>query len=211
VERANDLGMSAGHDPAFSKKMAERGWVGMSVPRHYGGPARPAVDRFIVVEEMLRSGAPVGAHWVSHRQTAPTILKIRPDDSEMLNYLGYSWIDRGEHLPEALAMVQRAVASNPKSGAMIDSLGWAYYRLGDYKKAVEKLEEAVELEAGDPDINNHLGDAYWRIGRRAEAEFQWKRVLTLDPEAKMKTEVEAKLASGLGPSGPAQTPRVAGQ
>ena len=60
-------------------------------------------------------------------------------------------------LPEALAMVQRAVASNPKSGAMIDSLGWAYFRLGDYKKAVEKLEEAIELEAGDPDINNHLG------------------------------------------------------
>ncbi|MFD3264972.1 tetratricopeptide repeat protein [Phenylobacterium ferrooxidans] len=137
-------------------------------------------------------------------------LKIRPDDSEMLNYLGYTWIDRGEHLSEALGMVQRAAASNPKSGAIIDSLGWAYYRLGDYKKAVEKLEEAIELEAGDPDINNHLGDAYWRVGRRDEAEFQWKRVLTLDPDAKMKAEVSAKLASGLGPMGPAQSPRVAG-
>ena len=149
--------------------------------------------------------------WADGEIDLRAALKIRPDDSELLNYLGYSWIDRGEHLPEALAMVQRAVASNPKSGAMIDSLGWAYFRLGDYKKSVEKLEEAVELEAGDPDINNHLGDAYWRIGRRAEAAFQWKRVLTLDPDAKTKTEVETKLASGLGPTGPAQSPRVAGQ
>ncbi len=81
-DRLPDLGMSAGHDPAFSKKMAERGWVGMSVPRHYGGPARTAVDRFIVVEEMLRSGAPVGAHWVADRQTAPTILKFGTDEQK---------------------------------------------------------------------------------------------------------------------------------
>src|SRR3546814_5076831 len=81
-----------------------------------------------------------------------------------------------------MAMVQKAVAANPRSGAMIDSLGWAYYRLGDYKKAVEKLEQAVEFDAGDPDINNHLGDAYWKAGRRDEAQFQWRRVLTLNPD-----------------------------
>ena len=80
---------------------------------------------------------------------------------------------------------------------MIDSLGWGYYRLGDYKTAVEKLEAAVALEAGDPDVNNHLGDAYWRVGRRLEARFQWERVLTLDPPAKLKAEVEGKLKSGL--------------
>ncbi|WP_421931969.1 tetratricopeptide repeat protein [Phenylobacterium sp.] len=170
--------------------------------------ARPGDWRLMYARGVANDRA---GRWADGEADLRAALKLRPDDSELLNYLGYSWIDRGEHLPEALAMVQRAVASNPKSGAMIDSLGWAYYRLGDYKKAVEKLEEAVELEAGDPDINNHLGDAYWRIGRRAEAEFQWKRVLTLDPEAKMKTEVEAKLASGLGPSGPAQAARVAGQ
>jgi Flp pilus assembly protein TadD len=136
-------------------------------------------------------------------------LKLEPDDPELLNYLGYSWIDRGERLAEALAMVEKAVATNPKSGAMVDSLGWAHYRLGDYKKAVETLERAVELEAGDPEINNHLGDAYWRVGRRDEAMFQWRRVLTLDPDERIKADAEAKLASGLGPDGPAPAPQVA--
>lgn len=126
-------------------------------------------------------------------------LKLRPEEPELLNFLGYSWIDRGERLKEAMAMVEKAVASNPRSGAMIDSLGWAYYRLGDYKTAVEKLEQAVELEAGDPEINNHLGDAYWMVGRKDEAVFQWRRVLTLNPEDRVKADAERKLASGLGP------------
>jgi tetratricopeptide (TPR) repeat protein len=149
--------------------------------------------------------------WIEGERDLQAALKLKPDDSEILNYLGYSWIDRGEHLPEALAMVQKAVGANPRSGAMVDSLGWAYFRLGDYKKAVETLENAVSLEAGDPDINNHLGDAYWRVGRRDEADFQWRRVLTLDPDAKMKAEVEQKLANGLGPNGPAAPARIAGQ
>jgi tetratricopeptide (TPR) repeat protein len=136
-------------------------------------------------------------------------LKARPDEPELLNYLGYSWIDRGERLKEAMAMVEKAVAANPRSGAMVDSLGWAHYRLGDYKKAVEKLEQAVELDAGDPEINNHLGDAYWQVGRRDEAKFQWRRVLTLKPDAKIKAAVETKLASGLGPDGPPR--KIAGQ
>ncbi len=149
--------------------------------------------------------------WPEAERDLQAALKIRPEDPELLNYLGYSWIDKGERLPEALGMVQRAVAANPQSGAMIDSLGWAHYRLGDYKKAVELLEQAVELEAGDPEINNHLGDAYWRVGRRIEAEFQWRRVLTLDPDDRIKKDIEAKLANGLGPKGPAVAPRVAGQ
>jgi Flp pilus assembly protein TadD len=89
------------------------------------------------------------------------------------------------------------VNANPKSGAMIDSLGWGYYRLGDYNTAVDKLEQAVAIEAGDPDVNNHLGDAYWRVGRKTEARFQWNRVLTLEPSSKLREEVEAKLKSGL--------------
>jgi tetratricopeptide (TPR) repeat protein len=136
-------------------------------------------------------------------------LALAPDQPELLNYLGYSWIDRGEHLKEAMAMVEKAVGQSPRSGAMVDSLGWAYYRLGDYKKAVEKLEDAVELEAGDPEINNHLGDAYWKVGRKDEALFQWKRVLTLQPDAKIKASAEAKLASSAGPDGPAQ--KLAGE
>jgi tetratricopeptide (TPR) repeat protein len=138
--------------------------------------------------------------WPEAEKDLNLALKERPDEPELLNFLGYSWIDRGEKLREALAMVQKAVDSDPKSGAMTDSLGWGYYRLGDYKTAVEKLELAVSLEAGDPDINNHLGDAYWRVGRRTEAQFQWSRVLTLEPDAKLRAEVEAKLRNGLGPT-----------
>ena len=149
--------------------------------------------------------------WPEAEQDLQAALKLRPDEPELLNYLGYTWIDRGERLAEALGMVERAVAANPQSGAMVDSLGWAHYRLGDYKKAVELLEQAVELEAGDPEINNHLGDAYWRVGRRVEAGYQWRRVLTLDPDARIKADVEAKLASGQGPKGPAAAPRVAGK
>ncbi|HEY3948248.1 tetratricopeptide repeat protein [Phenylobacterium sp.] len=141
--------------------------------------------------------------WPDAQADLQKALKIRPDEPELLNYLGYSWIDRGENLKEALGMVEKAVAADPRSGAMVDSLGWAYYRLGDYKTAVDKLEQAVELEAGDPEINGHLGDAYWKVGRKDEAQFQWRRVLTLKPDDKVKVATEAKLASGLGPDGPA--------
>lgn len=149
--------------------------------------------------------------WPEAETDLQAALKLQPDEPELLNYLGYLWIDRGEHLQEALAMVQKAVGSQPKSGAMVDSLGWAYYRLKDYPKAVETLEAAVELEAGDPEINNHLGDAYWRVGRQTEARFQWRRVLSLDPTDKIKADAEAKIARGLGPDGPAAAPRLAGQ
>lgn len=151
------------------------------------------------------------SRWPEAEKDLQMALSLQPDEPELLNYLGYSWIDRGERLAEALGMVERAVAANPQSGAMIDSLGWAHYRLGDYKKAVELLEQAVELEAGDPEINNHLGDAYWRVGRRIEADYQWRRVLTLDPDTRIKADVEDKLASGQGPRGPAAAPRVATQ
>ena len=146
--------------------------------------------------------------WAEAERDLSAALKERPDEPELLNFLGYSWIDRGEKLPQAMAMVKKAVDLNPQSGAMLDSLGWGYYRLGDYKTAVEKLEAAVVLEAGDPDVNNHLGDAYWRVGRLTEARFQWRRVLTLEPSAKLKAEAEAKLQSGL--DGAARPALVAG-
>ncbi|MFC3069689.1 tetratricopeptide repeat protein [Phenylobacterium soli] len=147
--------------------------------------------------------------WPEGEKDLKAALQAAPEEPELLNYLGYSWIDRGEHLKEAMDMVEKAVAANPRSGAMVDSLGWAYYRLGDYKKAVDKLEEAVELEAGDPEINNHLGDAYWKVGRKDEALFQWKRVLTLQPDSKIKGDAEAKIASAAGPDGPAR--KIAGE
>ena len=142
--------------------------------------------------------------WPDAERDLQTALKKQPDEPELLNFLGYSWIDRGEKLPAALAMVQKAVSLQPDSGAMLDSLGWGYYRMGNFTTAVTKLESAVELEPGDPDVNNHLGDAYWRVNRRIEAQYQWRRVLTLEPSAKLKIEIDEKLKHGLGAAaGPA--------
>ena len=140
--------------------------------------------------------------WPKAEADLQAALKLSPDEPELLNFLGYGWVDRGVHLQEGLAMLQRAVDARPQSGAMIDSLGWAYYKTGDYKTAVEKLEQAVSLEPADADVNNHLGDAYWRAGRRVEAQFEWRRVLTLDPDDALKAQVEAKLASPNGPDAP---------
>lgn len=147
--------------------------------------------------------------WPEAETDLKAALKANPDEPELLNFLGYSWIDRNENLAEALGMVQKAVAARPQSGAMLDSLGWAYYRLGDYKTAVEKLEAAVEMEPGDPDVNGHLGDAYWKVGRQTEARFQWQRVLSLEPDDKQKADSEAKLKNGLGPVVPAAKSTVA--
>lgn len=148
-----------------------------------------------------------GGRWPEAERDLQAALKLRPDEPELLNYLGYAWIDRGEHLTEAMAMVERAVASNPRSGAMTDSLGWAYYRLGKYPQAVEQLEKAVLLDPAEPEINDHLGDAYWQVGRKIEARFQWDRVLSLEPDDKIKAGAQKKLQAGLPPA----TPVVAGR
>jgi Flp pilus assembly protein TadD len=140
--------------------------------------------------------------WPKAEADLHTALKLSPDEPELLNFLCYGWVDRGLHLQEALPMLQKAVDAEPQSGAMIDSLGWAYYRLGDFGNAVDKLEQAVGLEPGDPDVNDHLGDAYWRAGRKIEAQFQWRRVLTLEPDDALKARVEAKLASPSGVDAP---------
>ena len=92
-------------------------------------------------------------------------LKLKPDQPDVLNYLGYSWIDRGINLDAGRAMIEKAVTLRPTDGAIVDSLGWALYRLGKYDDAVKVLERAVQLKGDDSTINEHLGDAYWRDGR----------------------------------------------
>ncbi len=144
--------------------------------------------------------------WPKAEADLQTALKISPDEPELLNFLGYGWVDRGVHLQEALGMLQKAVAAEPQSGAMLDSLGWAYYRLGDYKNAIDELEQAIAVDPSDPDVNNHLGDAYWKAGRKIEAQFQWRRVLTLEPDDAMKARIGVKLGSPEGPdAAPAKT------
>jgi tetratricopeptide (TPR) repeat protein len=124
-------------------------------------------------------------------------LELAPQEPLVLNYLGYSWIDKGENLSDALKMIQRAVELRPNDGYIVDSLGWAYYRLGDLPKATQFLERAIELMPEDPTINDHLGDVYWRDGRVAEARFQWRRALQFGPEAGDAKVIETKLDRGL--------------
>jgi tetratricopeptide (TPR) repeat protein len=124
-------------------------------------------------------------------------LELKPDQPLVLNYLGYSWIDRGENLERGLKMIEKAVELRPEDGYIVDSLGWAHYRLGDYSSAVEYLEKAIELVPEDPTINDHLGDAYWQSGRPSEARFQWRRALQFGPEAGEIKPIEAKLDRGL--------------
>jgi tetratricopeptide (TPR) repeat protein len=129
-------------------------------------------------------------------------LKLNPDRADALNYLGYSWVDKGEHLDEAVAMLEKARALRPLDGFIADSVGWAYYRLGRYQAAARALEEAVQLAPGAPDVNDHLGDAYWRVGRKIDARFQWQHALQLNPDAKQKPLIERKLQFGLDPFPP---------
>ena len=124
-------------------------------------------------------------------------LELEPDQPLVLNYLGYTWVEQGRNLDEARTMIEKAVELRPDDGYIVDSLGWAAYRLGDFEEAVRQLERAVELVAGDPIINDHLGDAYWQVGRSHEARFQWRRVLTLDPEDDLAAQVRRKIADGL--------------
>jgi tetratricopeptide (TPR) repeat protein len=136
--------------------------------------------------------------WPDAQADLQAALKLAPDEPELLNYLGYQWIDRGQDVKGGLALIQRAVHGRPNSGAMQDSLGWAQFRLGDYPKAVEVLEAAVLMEPSDAAINDHLGDAYWMVGRKDEAGFQWRRALGFNPDAGLKARIEAKVKDGLG-------------
>jgi Flp pilus assembly protein TadD len=124
-------------------------------------------------------------------------LEINPEDPSVLNYLGYSWLDRNENLAEARRLIEMAYKKRPDDGSIVDSLGWAMYLMGEYAAAVVQLEKAVELQPSDPTINEHLGDVYWKVGRRNEARFQWRRAISLATEEAQKTALRAKLEQGL--------------
>lgn len=146
-------------------------------------------------------------NWPLAERDLQKALELQPDQPHVLNYLAYSWIDKGLHLPRAKEMIESAARQRPDDGAIIDSLGWMHYRVGDFHSAVETLENAVTLLPQDAVINDHLGDAYWQVGRKLEAQFQWQRALTLDPEPEAKRLLEQKLQSGLSdpPVAPAIT------
>lgn len=135
--------------------------------------------------------------WERAEQDFLKALELEPDQPFVLNYLGYSWVEQGKNLVEARDMLERAVAQRQDSGDIVDSMGWALYKLGEFTDAVIYLERAVALRSQDPVINDHLGDAYWRAGRQDEARIQWRRVLGLAPEDELSDLVREKLEKGL--------------
>lgn len=165
------------------------------------GEAVAAYDKAIEINE-----GQGGANWFLHYARAiarerlddwdgaeadfRTALALNPGQPQVLNYLGYSLVEQKAKLDEALEMIEEAVAASPDSGYIIDSLGWALYRLGRYEEAVPHMERAVELMAVDPVVNDHLGDVYWAVGRTREAEFQWSRALSFIDKSETGEEVD---------------------
>ena len=135
--------------------------------------------------------------WPKAEEDFKHALSVEPDQPLVLNYLGYSWIDQGIHLDEGFKMLRRAVSLRPEDGYIVDSLGWAHFRLGDYDEAVRELERAVSLKPADPTVNDHLGDAYWRAGRKLEAQFQWNHARDLSPDPDELPKILAKIKDGL--------------
>jgi tetratricopeptide (TPR) repeat protein len=213
-EAASLLDAMAAERPDRSDALVELGDVHRNAERYeqaiaaYGGA-------------LTRIGTPQSRHWVILYARAMTYDKLKrweeaerdllranelsPDQPLLLNYLGYSWIDRGVNLERGKAMIQRAVELKPTDGYIIDSLGWALYRMGDFPGAVTNLERAVELKPLDPTINDHLGDAYWQVGREAEARFQWRRALLHAEDGELAAALNGKLENGLPRSRTAAT------
>ena len=140
-------------------------------------------------------------NWDEAEEDFKTALALNPDQPLVLNYLGYSWVDRGEreNFETALEMLNRAVELRPNAGFIVDSLGWVYFKLEDYANAVKYLERAVELQPEDSTLNDHLGDAYWMVGRKLEAKFQWSHARDLNPDPADLEYIVQKLANGYFP------------
>lgn len=135
--------------------------------------------------------------WAKAEPDFRQALALNPDQPQVLNYLGYSYIDRNENLTEALEMIKRAVAQSPDSGYIVDSLAWGLFRLGRYQEALDPMERASLLEPVDPTVTDHLGDVYWAVDRKMEARFQWRRALSFDPEEELAARIRKKLEIGL--------------
>jgi tetratricopeptide (TPR) repeat protein len=138
--------------------------------------------------------------WAKAEADMKKALELYPEQPHVLNYLGYSWIDQGIHLEDGMGMIKRSVEQRPDDGYIVDSLGWAYYRIGNYDEAVKNLERAVELKPVDPTINDHLGDVYWKVDRMLEAKFQWSHARDLKPDPDELKTIEEKLKNGLATS-----------
>jgi len=135
--------------------------------------------------------------WPKAEADLKLALSLYPEQPLILNYLGYSWVDQGVNIDEGFKMLRRAVDLRPKDGYIVDSLGWAFYRMGRYDDAVHTLEKAIELKPNDPTINNHLGDAYWHVGRKLEATFQWAHARDMQPDPEDLPSILKKIETGM--------------
>ena len=150
--------------------------------------------RVLAARAMSRNA---GGDWAGAEADLLRALELEPDQPELLNSLGYNWIDRGEKLEAGMALIQRAVAARPDLGHIVDSYGWAHFRLGRYEEAVPYLERAAALAPTEAEIIDHLGDAYWQAGRQKEARYAWTEALRLKPEETREAALKAKLERGL--------------
>ena len=137
--------------------------------------------------------------WPQAEKSLTKALELSQNNYLVLNYLGYSWLKQGKNIEKAFEMIVDAYNQSPNDGHITDSLGWAFYQLGMYNKAIEYLEKAAELEPANALINNHLGDAYWQGGRKNEARFQWQHALSLPDDSGeiIHQDVEKKIAQGI--------------
>lgn len=135
---------------------------------------------------------------IKAEQNLQKALALSNQNPNVLNYLGYSWIEQGRNIDQAVKMILEAYDKYPYEGHIIDSMGWVYFRLGMYQKAVEFLEQAAALNPGNAVINDHLGDAYWFSGRKNEAVFQWNHALDLKEDAVSidKKAIKDKIENG---------------
>ena len=136
-------------------------------------------------------------NWPRAEMNFRRALELSPNQPLVLNYLGYSLVEKRLNLTEAQTMIETALAGQPNNGAIADSLGWVFYRLGEFEQAVAPMEKAVQLEANDPVVNDHLGDVYWMVGRKREAEFQWRRAISFHPNDQDLARIRRKLEFGL--------------
>jgi Flp pilus assembly protein TadD len=138
-------------------------------------------------------------NWPGAKAELERLLVVDPNNAQALNYLGYSLLERGEaNRATATDMVKRAYALDPASAAIADSLGWAYYLSGDAAKALPLLEKAAKEAADDPAISEHLGDAYWSVGRRRDARYAW-RIASQSRDGEDAARLLQKIDLGLVP------------
>jgi Flp pilus assembly protein TadD len=145
---------------------------------------------------LLASALDLSGDWPSAMVELEKILAVDPDNAHALNYLGYSLLERGEAREKATDMVKRAYALEPDSSAITDSLGWAYFLQGDAKSALPLLEKAAMNAGSDIAINEHLGDAYWTVGRRRDARYAW-RIASQTSEGEVTARLLGKIDIGL--------------